>query len=146
MAILSSAVRGQWAVVSGARGWTCRAQVFGRIADIEVVAAVNVDVRGHCRPQVGDVLVGDVETSPTKPVNGLAEQPGIEGGHAIDDQAEAQGLGGLVRELAVAHLAVVSEMDCVAQTVEGLTLVELASDPFAHFGALEVAEDEQCLD
>jgi hypothetical protein len=55
-------------------------------------------------------------------------------------------LGGLVRELAVAHLAVVSEMDCAAQAVEGLTLVELASDPFAHFGALEVAQDEQCLD
>jgi hypothetical protein len=45
--------------------------------DVEVLAAVDVDVLGHCRPQVGDVLVGDVETSPTEPVNGLAEQPGM---------------------------------------------------------------------
>jgi len=74
-----------------ARQSWCGAKAFGRAVDVEVVATVDVDVLGHCRPQVGDVLVGDVETSPTKPVDGLAEQPGIEGRHTIDDQAEAQG-------------------------------------------------------
>ena len=99
----------------------------------------------HRRPQVGDILVGDVEPGVAEPIDGLAEQPGVEGGHTVDDQAEAQGLGGLVGELAVTDVAVVSEVDRVAQALEGLALVELASDRFAQFGVLEVAEDEQCL-
>ena len=66
------------------------------------------------------IVVGDVEPGVAEPIDGLAEQPGVEGGHTLDDQAEAQAL-------------------------EGLALVELASDPFAQFDVLEVAEDEQCL-
>lgn len=68
----------------------------------------------HPRPQVGDILVGDVEPGVAEPIDGLAEQPGVEGGHTVDDQAEAQGLGGLVGELAVTDVAVVIKVSLCA--------------------------------
>ena len=46
--------------------------------------------------------------------HGLAEEPGVEGGDAIHDQGEAQGLGHLVHELAVADSAAVGEVDRLA--------------------------------
>ena len=72
--------------------------------------------------------------------------PGVEGGHAVDHQGEAQGLGRLVGELAMAHVAVVGEVDRITKGVEALALVQLASDPLAEFQLLEVAEDEQGFD
>jgi hypothetical protein len=51
-----------------------------------VVATVDVEVLGHRRPQVGDVVVGDVESGATKPIDGLAKEVGVEGGDAVDDQ------------------------------------------------------------
>jgi hypothetical protein len=93
-------------------------------------------VLDHRRPQVGDILVGDVEPGVAELIDGLAEQPGVEGGHTVDDQAEAQGLAGLVGEVAVTDVAVVSEVDRVGQALEGLALVELGSDPFAQFAVL----------
>ena len=80
----------------------------------------------HRRPQVGDVLVGDVEPGVAELIDGLAEQPGVEGGHTVDDQAEAQGLAGLVGEVAVTDVAVVSEVDRVGQALEGLLLLSWA--------------------
>ena len=97
----------------------------------------------HGRAEVGDVGVIDVEPGAAELLDGLAEEPGVEGGHAVDHQGEAQGLGRLVGELAVAHVAVVGEVDRVTKGVEALALVQLASDPLAEFRLLEVAEDEQ---
>jgi hypothetical protein len=42
--------------------------------------------------------------------DGRSEEAGVEGGDAVDDECEAQGLGRLVGELAVADVAVVGEM------------------------------------
>ena len=43
--------------------------------------------------------------------HGRGEEPGVEGGDAVHDQGEAQGLGHLVHELAVADSAAVGEVD-----------------------------------
>jgi hypothetical protein len=43
--------------------------------------------------------------------HGRGEEPGVEGGDAVHHQGEAQGLGHLVHELAVADSAAVGEVD-----------------------------------
>lgn len=124
----------------------CWAQGFGWFVEVEVVAAADVEVLGHGWPEVDDVVVADVEPRGAESVDGLAEEFGVVRGDAVDDQGEAQGLGGLVSELAVADVTVMSEVHGVAQPLERLALVELASDPAAELGPLQVADDEQGLD
>ena len=68
-----------------------------------MVPAVHVEVLGHGRPEVGDVVIGDLEPGASEPLDGLAEEVGVEGRNAIHDQGDAQGLGGLVDELAMAN-------------------------------------------
>lgn len=101
---------------------------------------------GHGRAKMGDVVVAHLEPGASEPLDCLAEEVGVEGRHAVHDQGEAQRLGGLIDELAVADMAVVGEQDGVPHALEVLPLVELAPDPLSELGALQVAQDEQGLD
>jgi hypothetical protein len=87
-----------------------RAEAFGDLVEVEVVAAVDVDVFCHGRPEVGNVVVVDLEAVGAELFDGRSEEAGVEGGDAVDDECEAQGLGRLVGELAVADVAVVGEV------------------------------------
>jgi hypothetical protein len=60
---------------------------------------------------MGDVGVVDLEPGGPQRFHGRGEEPGVEGGDAVHDQGEAQGLGHLVHELAVADGAAVGEVD-----------------------------------
>ena len=51
---------------------------------------MHVEVLAHGRPKVSDVVIGDIEPSITKTVGCLAQEVGVEGGDAVDDQAEAE--------------------------------------------------------
>lgn len=53
---------------------------------------------------------------------------GVECANAVHDQGEAQGLGHLVDELAVADSTAVGEVDRLSQPVEVLALVQLAPE------------------
>jgi len=69
-------------------------------------------VLGHCRPEMRDERGGDGEPGVPKLVDSLAQEVGVECGDALDDEAEARGLVG---ELAVPDVAVMSEMNRVAR-------------------------------
>ena len=57
----------------------------------------------HGRPEVGNVVVVDLDAVGAELFDGPSEEAGVEGGDAVDDECDAQGLGRLVGELAVAH-------------------------------------------
>ena len=97
--------------------------------EIEPVAAVDVQVLGHRRSEMGDVGVVDRESGCPEPRYGCADQFGVERGDAVHHQREAQGLSGLVPELAVPDVTVVAEEDRVPQALDVLALVQLAADP-----------------
>ena len=84
------------------------------MVEVEVVAAVDVDVCRHGRPEVGDVVVVDLEAVGAELLDGRSEEAGVEGGDAVDHQRQAEGLGRLVGELAVADVAVVGEVHRLA--------------------------------
>src|SRR5438128_6153025 len=94
---------------------------------------------------MGDVCVLDRKSGCPEPRHGCADQFGVERGDAVHHQREAQGLSGLVPELAVPDVAVVAEEDRVPQALDVLTLVQLAADPLPDLRPLQVAQDEEGL-
>ena len=69
------------------------AEALRCLVEVEVVAAVDVDVFGHGRAEVGDVVVVDLEAGGAELIDRRGEEAGVEGGDAVDHQGQAQGLG-----------------------------------------------------
>ncbi len=111
-----------------------------------MIATVDVEVLGHGGPEVGDIVVGHLETGEVQLVDGPTEQLGVEGSDAVHHQGETAGVSHLVGELALANLAVPGEVHLVSQALERLALVQLAPHPAPEIGLLEVAQDEERLD
>ena len=65
---------------------------------------------GDGRPHMGVVGVVDLEPGGPQRFHGRGEEPGVQGGDAVHGQGEAQGLGHLVHELAVADSAAVAKL------------------------------------
>ena len=51
-----------------------------------VVAAVDVDVLGHRRPEVENVVVVDLEAGGAELLDRRGDEAGVEGGDAVDHQ------------------------------------------------------------
>ena len=75
-----------------------------------MVPTVDVEMLGHGRPEVSDIVGGHLETSQAELVDGPTDQLGVEGSDAVDHQGEAACVSHLVGELALANLPLVPKV------------------------------------